>query len=42
MDFGDASIGQDRRDAANEKLRQPVRCDVLLEEHALAASGYRT
>jgi hypothetical protein len=39
MDFGDASVSQDRRDAADEKLRQPVGRDVLLEEHTLAAGG---
>jgi len=42
MDFGDASVGQDRRDASDEELGQPVRRDVLLEEYALAASGDRT
>ena len=42
MDFGDAGIDQDRRNAADEKLRQPVGRDVLLEEHALAAGGNRT
>lgn len=39
MDFGYAGIGQDRRDAADEKLRQPVRCDMLLEERALSTRG---
>jgi len=42
MDFGDAGIGQDRRDAADEELGQPVGGNVLLEKHALAAGGDRT
>lgn len=42
MDFGDASVSQDGWDASDEKLSQPVRRDVLLEEHTLAAGGYRT
>ena len=42
MDFGDASVGQNRRDASDEELDQPVRRDMLLEEHSLATSGDRT
>ena len=42
MDFGDAGIGQDRRNAADEELSQPVGRNMLLEEHALAAGGDRT
>lgn len=42
MDFSDSSVSQDGRDASDKELGEPVRRDVLLEEHTLAAGGDRT